>query len=75
VPVGAVTAIYARETGSGMGFEVEQATSASVDDEDGQGKVDAAPQEPASSDQTSKRPSLKIVKWNSGLIRSGRSVW
>ncbi len=26
VPVGAVTAIYARETGAGMGFEVEQAT-------------------------------------------------
>jgi stringent starvation protein B len=62
VPVGAVTAIYARETGSGMGFEVEQATSASGDDEGGQGSGDAAPQEPASSDQTGKRPSLKIVK-------------
>ncbi len=55
VPIGAVSAIYAKETGTGMGFEVQA--------------VDVA--QPASSPQTSppagteeppKRPHLKIVK-------------
>lgn len=62
VPVGAVSAIYARETGSGMGFEIEaSATDAEV------------PVKPSEQDKSSKRnsglsedkparPSLKIVK-------------
>ena len=67
VPVGAVTAIYARETGTGMGFEVE--TSATADSTTPSASREAQP--PESSEQaqtsekpgtTSKKPQLKIVK-------------
>jgi stringent starvation protein B len=59
VPVGAVTAIYARETGAGMGFELEPSASEPQPDP-------LQPDEPASlpgdSTDAPKRPSLKIVK-------------
>lgn len=58
VPVGAVTAIYVRETGAGMGFEVEQsATEVSADS-----KEDGSIEQPDEPDDSPKRPSLKIVK-------------
>jgi stringent starvation protein B len=38
VPVGAVTAIYARETGTGMGFEAEASTVVSAADSRSQAK-------------------------------------
>lgn len=64
VPVGAVTAIYARETGTGMGFEVEDTvTSEAASDA---ATDSAAPESQtlgeAQSDDKSKRPSLRIVK-------------
>lgn len=63
-PVGAVTAIYARETGTGMGFEVEVYSAVSpsqpIEASEGAGQtssdVEKTPKEP------SKRPQLKIVK-------------
>ncbi len=58
VPVGAVTAIYVRETGAGMGFEVEHnATEASADAQE-----HGALEQPDEPDDSPKRPSLKIVK-------------
>ena len=62
VPVGAVTAIYARETGTGMGFEVEETVmpEATVDS-DQSAQVDEAAQEAGAEDKP-KRPSLRIVK-------------
>ena len=73
VPVGAVTAIYARETGSGMGFEVEESTAGPVSSEDLEAQALAAPPiEGAEMDQQSadtapkdpdpKRPKLTVVK-------------
>jgi len=67
VPVSSVSAIYARETGAGMGFEVEQ------DDTDGQAEPasdEALPSAQASNppegdtpdDDEPKRPHLTIVK-------------
>ena len=56
VPVGAVTAIYARETGSGMGFEVEESTAGPVSSEDQQ-STDTPPKDP-----DPKRPKLTVVK-------------
>ena len=71
VPVGAVSAIYARETGAGMGFEIEegdaqseqsdkvtQPSSLSVASEDKQDEVSPD----ASSDSSAKRPTLTVVK-------------
>ncbi len=73
VPVGCVTAIYARETGSGMGFEVEESTAGPVSSEDLEAQALAAsPVEGVESDQQStdtppkdpdpKRPKLTVVK-------------
>ncbi|UOD50629.1 ClpXP protease specificity-enhancing factor [Orrella daihaiensis] len=66
VPVAAVTAIYARETGTGMGFEVDETTtSETVLETDGnlQASVqDADSPEQIGTDEKSKRPSLRIVK-------------
>lgn len=66
VPVGAVTAIYARETGTGMGFELEEtAPLDSALEVDVSAVVDApAPDSDvnASVDDKPKRPSLRIVK-------------
>lgn len=74
VPVGAVTAIYARETGSGMGFEVEESTAGPVSSEDLEAQALAAtPVEgvsaedrdagtPPPKDTDPKRPKLTVVK-------------
>ncbi len=77
VPVGAVSAIYARETGTGMGFEVEASnkSQAQTHDQDSaqppegnDGSISSAqqaselPQEPQKTETTSKKPHLKIVK-------------
>ncbi len=71
VPVGAVTAIYARETGAGMGFEVEDgtahnhatagfATGIEKPAELSYGKDTEEPTPPTEPDP--KRPKLTIVK-------------
>ena len=62
VPVGAVTAIYARETGSGMGFEVESVAADVADPREQTSQSDTTVDDTSSSDSKSKRPSLKIVK-------------
>ena len=70
VPVGAVSAIYARETGAGMGFEIEEATAST--EHTGTSTSDASIQSissfhdeptpsPASEDG-SKRPKLTVIK-------------
>ncbi len=62
VPVSAVSAIYARETGAGMGFEVQSspAREASVVvPEDRPGQTDG---ETVASDDKPKRPRLTVVK-------------
>ena len=74
IPVGAVTAIYARETGAGMGFEVEEprtdntpATNSSTASFAG-GVLAQAPETappsatPSSTVTDPKRPTLTIVK-------------
>lgn len=60
VPVNAVTAIYARETGAGMGFEAEDS---SPNQEQASSPVSASPSatEPPDDDKP-KRPQLKVVK-------------
>jgi len=67
VPVGNVMSIFARETGEGMGFEVELATAESplhaVDDahtEDADSTPDSTPG--PQPDKPKGRPSLRIVK-------------
>jgi len=63
VPVGAVTAIYARETGTGMGFEVEESTGLTEGSQAATGSSKAAEAAPEmESDDKPKRPSLRIVK-------------
>ena len=71
VPVGAVSAIYARETGAGMGFEIEEATAAAPDDTSAspndallQSTSIAADESTASSgsEDGSKRPKLTVIK-------------
>lgn len=68
VPVGAVSAIYARETGAGMGFEVQPyeppAPGAAGDAADGaapEATTDSAPDDDGGDDEP-KRPHLTIVK-------------
>ena len=69
VPVGAVSAIYARETGAGMGFEIEENPQLSEDLDDSLDQAgvmpaqqDAAEQTTPSSDSGAKRPKLTVVK-------------
>lgn len=66
VPVGAVTAIYARETGTGMGFEAEETSTADLEVAAGaRSEADTPASEPqadAGSEDKAKRPSLRIVK-------------
>ena len=71
VPVGAVSAIYARETGAGMGFEIEEGTqppsvntSSSPKDALLQSTSIAADESTASSgsEDGSKRPKLTVIK-------------
>ncbi|MDQ2136894.1 ClpXP protease specificity-enhancing factor [Alcaligenaceae bacterium A4P071] len=72
VPVGAVSAIYARETGAGMGFEVEPYEPAAQDEndaglavaDDGNAVAAEPPVVPdtTAADADGKRPHLTIVK-------------
>lgn len=63
VPIGAVTAIYARETGAGMGFEVETNEAIAAVPDATKSTATTAPKEsPDDGDDKPKRPSLKIVK-------------
>lgn len=55
VPIGAVSAIYAKETGTGMGFEVQAVDLAQPDE-----KQEVSP--PTDTEAPPKRPHLKIVK-------------
>lgn len=56
VPIGAVSAIYAKETGTGMGFDVQATTAGEASD------VIQEPVPPTPTDEPPKRPHLKIVK-------------
>lgn len=56
VPTGAVIAIYAKETGQGMAFEVEQAASGA---KDGTDSADAPSEQ---NDPPRKGPSLRVIK-------------
>jgi len=66
VPVTAVSAIYARETGAGMGFEVQPYEPAAPGGETAAAAAPAAPSEPVDPlgppDDEPKRPRLTIVK-------------
>src|SRR5690606_34474314 len=72
VPVGAVTAIYARETGAGMGFEAQPYEAPDPDDTTVPAEavdVESGEQAPAATDDNGdddddgpKRPRLTIVK-------------
>ena len=64
VPVAAVSAIYARETGAGMGFEVEDSKPYSGDEpeKDAIDTPDAPPTEPDDDPSGPRRPHLTIVK-------------
>lgn len=56
VPVDAVRGIFARETGQGMFFEVDEATSAPM------GSVPEGPPDEPEPPAGNKRPALKLVK-------------
>lgn len=65
VPVSAVSAIFARETGAGMGFEVEASASQEMADTIEITPASHAPKQPdpeAPKPTDSKRPKLSIVK-------------
>jgi stringent starvation protein B len=65
VPVAAVTAIYARETGAGMGFEVEQSTGLSAQAPASFQTTAAEPIKPSNASTPSpdpKKPRLTVVK-------------
>jgi stringent starvation protein B len=62
VPVGAVTAIYARETGSGMGFEVESSTDVSLADSRTSHTAQRSESDSNEPEEKPKRPGLRIVK-------------
>ena len=55
VPIGAVSAIYAKETGTGMGFEVQAVEQAQSSDA-------TTITQPPAAEEAPKRPHLKIVK-------------
>lgn len=67
VPVGAVSAIYARETGAGMGFEVQPyeppapGTPGAPESTAAEAATDTAPGDDGGDDEP-KRPHLTIVK-------------
>ena len=63
VPVATVSAIYARETGAGMGFDVEPSQPHSGDSgANGDTAKPAADAPPDSPDDDPKRPRLTVVK-------------
>jgi len=59
VPVAAVAAIYARETGAGMGFEVEAYTPSDAADS---GEAVVQSDSPPDDEPPPKRPHLRLVK-------------
>lgn len=59
IPAGAVLAIYARENGQGMVFDLEPPVP---DDEDGEGPDDRGPSSGEPPRPSGRRPSLKVVK-------------
>lgn len=59
IPVGAVSAIYARENGQGLSFEVTPADAAGPEQPAGTGAPDETPPEPP---RPSGKPSLRRVK-------------
>lgn len=62
VPMGNIMSIFARETGEGMGFEVELASTETLHTVEG-GKPEVEAGEPGQSPEKPKgRPSLRIVK-------------
>lgn len=68
VPIGAVSAIYARETGAGMGFEVQPCEAPAPDAQNASGAAapletgaDTVPGDNGRSDEP-KRPRLTLVK-------------
>ena len=65
VPIAAVTAIYARETGAGMGFEVEQNTGLSAQAPASSQTTAAEPiqrSDPSTPTPDPKKPRLTVVK-------------
>lgn len=63
VPVAAVSAIYARETGAGMGFEVQESQAYPGTNVESQAEVAPDSEKPdPSDDDDPKRPRLTIVK-------------
>ena len=65
VPITAVSAIYARETGAGMGFEIEASTSQEMTDTSQVTPVSHTTESPdpdGPKPTDSKRPKLSIVK-------------
>ncbi|MCG7657863.1 ClpXP protease specificity-enhancing factor [Wielerella bovis] len=54
IPVGHVLSIFAKETGEGMGFEIEKWQPENV--------ADTLPDTPATNDETPKKKVLKLVK-------------
>lgn len=58
IPIQALMAIYARENGQGMVFEVD----GEVEDEDGAGPEDDGPSGGGEPQRPAGRPSLKVVK-------------
>jgi stringent starvation protein B len=62
VPVSAVSAIYARETGAGMGFEIQAPDAAGpvqVPESEAKQQAEAKPED---AQKKPKRPHLKVVK-------------
>ncbi len=65
VPVAAVSAIYARETGAGMGFEVQPYEPPAREDAPEDGTAASGGEAPSAADEggaDAKRPHLTIVK-------------
>jgi stringent starvation protein B len=65
IPIAAVTAIYARETGAGMGFEVEQSTGLSAQAPASSQASAAEPIKPSDASTPTpdpKKPRLTVVK-------------
>ncbi len=62
VPVAAVTAIYARETGAGMGFEAQAIVPPETSSAPSMDSTERATFEPEVKDDKSKRPHLTVVK-------------
>ncbi len=63
VPVGAVLAVYARETGQGMVLPEEGGIAPDAEGEDGHdGSPDDTPPSPPEPPQPGKRPHLRVVK-------------